>query len=126
MEFTSESDGTYGANQCSLQMNTSFFQNTTTGTLCSGATTPSLCQGWVQFVIQQFSPPYSAACGAIWYFLVDYGSGTCPSGWTSDGAGDCYQRSSLMPLTAATISNLGLTTRSRAQPVNGIIRQAVD
>jgi|GEM_PF-1084187 len=107
---TSESDGTYGANQFSLQMNTSFFQNTTTTSLCSGATTPSLCQGWVQFVIQQFPPPYCAACGAIWYFLVNYGTGTCPSGWTSDLVGDCYQRSSLMPLTAATILNLGLMT----------------
>ena len=107
---TSESDGTYGANQFSLQLNTSFFQNTTTESLCSGATTPSLCQGWVQFVIQQFPPPYCAACGAIWYFLFQYGTGTCPSGWTSDGFGDCYTRSSLMPLTAVPISNLSLMT----------------
>lgn len=107
---TSENDATWGANQFSLQMNTSFFQNTTTTSLCSGATNPLLCQGWVQFVYQQLPPPHCAACGAIWYFLFQYGTGTCPSGWTSDGFGDCYQHSGMMPLTAVTISNLGLMT----------------
>ena len=107
---TSESDGTYGANEFSLQLNTNFFQNTTTQTLCAGGTTPTLCQGWVQFVLQQFSPPYCASCGAIWYFLYQYGSATCPSGWTSDGFGDCYRNSGLVSTSAVTIANLGQMT----------------
>jgi len=107
---TSENDSTYGANEFSLQLNTSFFQNTTTKNLCAGAANPSMCYGWVQFVYQQFPPPYCAACGAIWYFLFQYGAGTCPNGWTSDTLGDCYVHSGLMPLTAVTISNLALMT----------------
>lgn len=107
---TSESDGTWGANEFSLQLNTNFFQNTTTQALCAGATNPAVCQGWVQFVLQQFPPPYCASCGAIWYFLFQYGSATCPSGWTSDGFGDCYTNSGLKSTTAVTIANLGLMT----------------
>jgi hypothetical protein len=107
---TSESDATYGANQFSLQLNTNFFQNTTTQALCAGGTTPSLCEGWVQFVFQQFPPPYCAGCGAIWYFLYQYGSATCPSGWTPDGFGDCYRNSGLVSTSAVTIANLGQMT----------------
>jgi hypothetical protein len=106
----SETDATWGANEFSLQLNASFFQNNTTKNLCTGATNPSLCEGWVQFVYQQLPPPYCAACGAIWYFLTPYGAGACPNGWTPDGVGDCYVNSGQMPLTAVTIANLGLMT----------------
>src|SRR5437868_1054430 len=115
---TSVNDSSFGANEFSLQLNTSFFQNTTTQNLCAGATNPSLCQGWVQFVYQQLPAPYCAACGAIWYFLFQYGANACPNGWTSDGFGDCYVNSCQSPVSAGTITHLSLMTVT-GQPSGG-------
>jgi Bacterial Ig-like domain (group 3) len=107
--LASETDSLDGlANSFSLQLNSRPFQNTTTKNLCSGAATPSACQGWVQFVYSNNSPPgFCSACGGIQYWLVPYGGATCPTGWTPD-VGDCFQNSQDVPLSPVTIANLTL------------------
>jgi len=111
----SEASGPFGgtsgvnSNSFSLQLNTNTFTNTLTTSLCLGAANPSMCQGWEQFVLQQFPPPYCPACLSVWYWLVNYGGATCPTGWTPD-VGDCYISSSLVAVTPATIADLANLT----------------
>jgi hypothetical protein len=86
------------ANTFTLQLNTQFF----TTTACSGASDPSDCQGWQQFV-------YETDNNAVFmqYWLLDYAA-TCPSGWATYGS-DCYTNS-----PGATNSDSAVTAKGLA------------
>jgi hypothetical protein len=77
---TSETDQG-SKNVYSLQINSQFFASPT----CSGATNPSNCLGWEQFVYD------SEGVAFMQYWLINYGS-HCPSGWMAY-SGDCYKNS---------------------------------
>ena len=80
--------GILGANEYSLQINSQF---TSTTSACKGH---SGCTVWQQFV---YAPDYEVqgeAAVFMQYWLIGYGSNRCPSGWGSDGSGDCYRNSS--------------------------------
>jgi hypothetical protein len=93
------------ANEYTLQLNSEFFPTTT----CNGA--QSGCQGWEQFIFFNADTP-SQSFAFIQYWMLDYGA-TCPRGWTSDGAADCYRNSvnaAVAPVqTIATLGDVTLT-----------------
>lgn len=79
--------GILGPNEYSLQLNTNF---TGTTTACKGH---SGCVVWQQFI---YATDYAVKGeGAVFmqYWLIGWGSSSCPSGFASDGAGDCYGNS---------------------------------
>lgn len=97
------------SNSFSLQLNTSYFTNSLTTTLCKGSLNP-LCQGWEQFAFQNNLPPgFCGSCVSIEYWLYPYGGGTCPPGWTPNG-GDCVISTSLTSVTPVTIADLASMT----------------
>jgi hypothetical protein len=95
--------GTYSlpiANAFSLQLNSEFF----TTPACSGATHPSNCFGFQQFVLSNFQ----SNTAFMQYWLINY-EANCPGGWTSGGSGapgDCYQNSSSVQVPAQKIKDL--------------------
>ncbi|MGC1550485.1 MAG: hypothetical protein WA777_18340 [Rhodanobacter sp.] len=97
--------GILGANEYSLQMNTSFTQ---TSAACAGH---SGCTVWQQFI---YATDYSVN-GQGTVFMQDWliGWGTadaCPSGFGSDGEGDCYENSAGTQLADISPKNLGGVT----------------
>jgi hypothetical protein len=96
---TSLTDGS--ANNFSLQLNSNPF---TGASPCSGAQTPSACDGWEQFV-------YAPGVLFIQYWLLNYNN-TCPSKWSSF-QNNCFRNSDIavtVPDQAATnLANLTLT-----------------
>ena len=86
------------ANTFTLQLNTEFFSP---ASACSGASVPSNCQGWQQFV-------YETDNNAVFmqYWLLNYVN-TCPSGWFSY-AGDCYTNSPGATNSASAVTAKGL------------------
>jgi hypothetical protein len=99
--------GSKVANAFSLQLNSQFI---TGSPACSGASSPSSCQAWQQFVYTYDS----STTGSIFmqYWLIDYNA-TCPSGWFTYST-DCYTNSAssnVSRLTAAQLAtvNLGAT-----------------
>lgn len=88
---TSITDSVTGQPDYSVQLNSEFF----TTPACSGAPNPS-CQGWQQFIYssQGSTGTYTAF---MQYWLVNYGSNTCPAGWNSYAIGisikHCYKTS---------------------------------
>jgi hypothetical protein len=80
--------GILGANEYTLQVNSNYTGTTTACKSHSG------CTVWQQFI---YSPDYSKKGTAfvfMQYWLIGYGGTRCPSGWGSDGGGDCYRNSS--------------------------------
>ena len=98
--------GILGPNEYTLQINSNFDSTTAACKNHSG------CTVWQQFI---YSPDYSVngqAAVFMQYWLIGYGGHSCPSGWGSDGAGDCYKNSSAatapdIPITQ--LANLKLT-----------------
>jgi hypothetical protein len=94
------------ANEYSLQINSSFASTTSA---CSGH---SGCTVWQQFV---YAPDYQVqgeAAVFMQYWLIGYGGRRCPSGWGSDGAGDCYKNSAAATapdVPATQLANVKLT-----------------
>ncbi len=83
-------------NTYSLQLNSEFF----TTTVCDGASDPSSCQGWQQFV-------YSNSGSAFMqYWLLDYGN-NCPSGGWMAYEGSCYRNSAAVSVPTQAITQLG-------------------
>ncbi len=84
------------ANTFSLQLNTQFFATPT----CSGASDPSSCRGWQQFV-------YDSHSNTVYmqYWLLNYGA-TCPSKWASPSSSspDCVRNSKALTLPGGTIA----------------------
>jgi hypothetical protein len=109
-EASGPAGGTSGTNSnaFSLQLNTNYFTNSLTKSLCMGAANPSMCQGWEQFAFQN-NVSDCGSCVSIEFWLYPYGGGTCPSGWTPD-VGDCFISTSLTPVTPVTIADLASMT----------------
>ena len=114
--ITSETDGT--TDNFELQLNTNAFDYVSGGaaSLCSGATAPTNCQGWEQFLYGSQGQIY------IEYWLLNYGN-TCPSTsenpprkWNTQGS-DCWIDS---PKTSVPIEKIAnLATLALAGEVNG-------
>jgi FG-GAP-like repeat len=110
-EETGQIDGTGGQvpNSYTLQLNTSYFSTPS----CSGAANPAICAGFQQFLFS--TPGFLGNCGSgnacvlMQYWLIDWGSTNCPSGWTyynNQGHENCAMNSNLMAVPEQTISNL--------------------
>jgi hypothetical protein len=101
--------GILGANEYSLQINSSFDDTTAA---CKGH---SGCTVWQQFV---YAPDYEVQGSAavfMQYWLIGYGSSRCPSGFGSDGEGDCYKNS-----TAATAPDVPATQLANVKLTGGV------
>jgi hypothetical protein len=98
--------GILGANEYSVQLNTQFTSTTAACKSHSG------CTVWQQWV---YATDYEEQGeGAIFMqdWLIGYGSSRCPSGFGSDGEGDCYENSNaaLPPdISPASLASLKLT-----------------
>lgn len=84
------------ANTYSLQLNSNFFSTT----VCNGATNPSNCLGWQQFVYSS-----SSLASFIQYWLINYGN-TCPPGGWMSYAGSCYRNSNAVGVPQEAITQL--------------------
>ena len=66
------------ANSFSLQLNTNVFTNNNNNVpACNGASNPSACQGWQQFIYSN-----NSTTAFIQYWLLSFNT-TCPAGWQS-------------------------------------------
>jgi hypothetical protein len=93
--------GILGPNEYSLQLNTNF---TGTTTACDGH---SGCVVWQQFI---YATDYAVkGKGAVFmqYWLIGWGSSACPSGFGSDGGGDCYGNSKYVEAPDVKPTSLG-------------------
>jgi hypothetical protein len=93
--------GILGPNEYSLQINTQF---TSTTSACNGH---SGCTVWQQAV---YAPDYETQGSAavfFQYWLIGYGGSRCPSGWGSDGSGDCYKNSNYVTAPDVPATQLG-------------------
>ena len=103
--------GILGPNEYSLQINTDF-QGTTAA--CKGHID---CTVWQQFVYATDYVGTGTAGVFIEYWLIGWGLSACPSGWESDGAGDCVINSNLTaapdakPTTLASLSLAGTAVK---------------
>ena len=96
--------GILGANEYSLQMNTSF---NNTSAACKSH---SGCTVWQQFI---YATDYETEGeGAVFMqdWLIGWGSSSCPSGFGSDGEGDCYENSAATELSDISPKSLGSVT----------------
>lgn len=98
--------GILGANEYTLQANSNYNKTT------SACKSHSGCTVWQQFI---YSPDYSTkgkAAVFIQYWLLGYGGSSCPSGFGSDGSGDCYKNSAAVTapdVPATQLANLKLS-----------------
>ena len=98
--------GILGPNEYSLQINSSFDDTT------SACKSHSGCTVWQQYV---YAPDYEVdgeAAVFMQYWLIGYGGSSCPSGFGSDGAGDCYKNSAAATapdVPATQLANVKLT-----------------
>jgi hypothetical protein len=100
--------GILGANEYSLQMNTQFSSTTSVCKSHSG------CTVWQQAV---YGTDYDVTGqGSLFWqdWLIGWGSSSCPSGFGSDGGGDCYKNSSLTQLSDISPKNLAGVTMTGA------------
>jgi hypothetical protein len=105
--------GILGPNEYTLQINTNF---TGTTSVCAGH---SGCTVWQQFI---YSPDYNVqgqAAVFMQYWLIGWGSSRCPSGWGSDGGGDCYRNSAFVAAPDIPITSLAKLTLSGAAVAGG-------
>lgn len=105
--------GILGANEYTLQVNSNY---TGTTSACGGH---SGCTVWQQFI---YSPDYSTKGKAfvfMQYWLIGYGGTRCPSGWGSDGSGDCYRNSSGVSAPDEVITELANMKLSGAATSGG-------
>jgi hypothetical protein len=101
--------GILGPNEYSLQLNTDF--NGTTAA-CDGH---SGCVVWQQFIYATDYAVEGEAAVFMQYWLISWGDSACPSGFGSDGEGDCYGNSNYVsapdvkPTSLASLSLDGST-----------------
>lgn len=108
MGYVSGSKDAY-PNTLSLQLNSNFYNDPPA---CSGAANPSVCQGWVQFVVSEQNGSNAGLLMQSWLLNYDM---TCPGAWISDGGGDCYENSSEVSLpsfSASQVPNITVTGQS--------------
>jgi hypothetical protein len=99
--------GILGPNEYTLQLNTNF---TGTTAACDGH---SGCVVWQQFIYATDYEVEGEAAVFMQYWLIDWGTSACPSGFGSDGEGDCYGNSNYVsapdvkPTSLASLSLSG-------------------
>jgi hypothetical protein len=94
--------GILGPNEYTLQLNTNFLDTTTSA--CDGH---SGCLVWQQFIYSTDYLTDDEAEVFMQYWLIGWGTSACPSGFGSDGAGDCYGNSSYAAVPDLKIKDLG-------------------
>jgi hypothetical protein len=102
--------GILGPNEYTLQLNTDY--NGTTAA-CGGH---SGCVVWQQFIYatNQIESGHGAVFMQNW--IIGWGDSACPSGFGSDGEGDCYGNSKAVELANVSPTDLqGVTLRASAQ-----------
>ena len=82
-------------NSYSLQINSQFFKTS----VCNGATNPSSCLGWEQFVYS------NSGIAFMQYWLIHYGN-TCPPGGWMSYSGDCYRNSAAVSTPVQPLAQL--------------------
>jgi hypothetical protein len=105
--------GILGPNEYTLQVNSNF---TGTTAACAGH---SGCTVWQQFI---YSPDYNVkgeAAVFMQYWLIGWGTSACPSGWGSDGGGDCYTNSAYVAAPDMKITSLGKLTLTGSATAGG-------
>jgi len=103
--------GILGANEYSIQLNTDF-QGTTAA--CYGH---SGCVVWQQFIYATDYEVAGKAAVFMQYWLIDWGSTKCPSGFASAGGGDCYGNSKAVAapdVKPTALANLSLSAAATA------------
>jgi hypothetical protein len=105
--------GILGANEYSLQLNTNF---TGTTSVCAGH---SGCTVWQQFIYATDYEVKGEAAVFMQYWLIDFGSSRCPSGFESDGEGDCFGNSAAATAPDQAITGLGSFTLSGTAVAGG-------
>ena len=99
--------GILGPNEYSLQLNTDF--NGTTAA-CKGH---DGCVVWQQFIYATDYAVEGEATVFMQYWIIDWGTSACPSGFASDGEGACYGNSNgveapdVKPASLASLSLSG-------------------
>ena len=105
--------GILGPNEYTLQINTNF---TGTTSVCAGH---SGCTVWQQFI---YSPDYQVdgeAAVFMQYWLIGWGSSSCPKSWMSAGGGDCFRNSAIATAPDMPITSLAKLTLSGAAVAGG-------
>ena len=93
--------GILGLGEFSLQINSNADGTTAA---CAGH---SGCTVWQQFVYATDYNTQGEAAVFMQYWLLNWGSSACPSGWGSDGDGDCYTNSAYVAAPDVPITSLG-------------------
>jgi hypothetical protein len=105
--------GILGPNEYSLQLNTNF---TGTTAACGGHAD---CVVWQQFI---YATDYEVKGeGAVFMqnWLIGWGTSKCPSGFASDGEGDCYGNSKAVTAPDVKPTSLGSLSLSAAAEAAG-------
>jgi hypothetical protein len=92
--------GILGTNEYSVQLNTN---DAMTTSACDGH---SGCTVWQQFIYATDYLGAGTAAVFMQYWLLNWGSSGCPSGWEKSGS-DCYVNSPLAPAPDIPITGLG-------------------
>jgi hypothetical protein len=103
--------GILGPNEYSLQLNTDF-QGTTAA--CDSHTG---CVVWQQFIYATDYAVEGEAAVFMQYWLIGWGTSACPSGFGTDGAGDCYGNSNYISapdVKATSLHALSLSASAEA------------
>jgi hypothetical protein len=99
--------GAGGSDSFSLQLNTRPFNSTTCNNIAG-------CQGWEQFVFANNSPSPFCTCIYVQYWMINWGSTACPSGWQQAGV-DCVSNGNTTDVSGVATSKLsGLTLTGKA------------
>ncbi len=105
--------GILGPNEYSLQLNTNF---TGTTAACGGH---SGCVVWQQFIYATDYETKGEGAVFMQYWLISWGTSACPSGFASDGAGDCYGNSKAVVAPDVKPTSLASLSLSGAAAVGG-------
>jgi hypothetical protein len=100
--------GILGPNEYSLQLNTNF---TGTTSACDGH---AGCVVWQQFIYATDYETEGKAAVFMQYWLIGWGDSVCPSGFDSDGAGDCFGNSKSVAAPDVKGTSLGKLSLSGA------------
>jgi hypothetical protein len=105
--------GILGPNEYSLQLNTNF---TGTTAACDGHAN---CVVWQQFIYATDYAVEGEAAVFMQYWLIEWGDSPCPSGFASDGEGDCYGNSNYVAAPDVKPASLGSLSLSGAAEDGG-------
>jgi hypothetical protein len=105
--------GILGPNEYSLQLNTNF---TGTTAACEGHAD---CVVWQQFIYATDYEVKGKAAVFMQYWLISWGDSACPSGFASDGEGDCYGNSNSVTAPDVKATSLAKLSLSGAAAAGG-------